>query len=573
MTRPEEQVIDALVVGAGFGGIYQVKKLRDQGLNVIGIDLAGDVGGTWYWNRYPGAMSDTESFLYRYSWDLEDLKTYPWSHRYVQGPDILKYLNHVVERHDLRRSFRFNTELISANWEESSERWIIATSTGITYKARYLITALGLLSKQNFPDIEGLESYEGEMYHTARWPETATLQGKRVAVIGNGSTGVQVITDIAKDVKHLISFQRNPQYSVPSGDAPATPEYRQKVNDNYQELWKKAKDDELFGFGFTENVDRPLASVTKEERDAIFEKAWNQGGGFRFMFETFNDITTNVDANIAAQDFIKNKIRQTVTDPEKARKLLPTQYYARRPLCDGGYYKQFNRDNVSVVSLKDTPITTITPKGIKTSDGVEHEVDMIIFATGFDAVDGNYTRCQIKGRNGKSLKDHWSVRGATSYLGLSIPGFPNLFMITGPNGPFSNIPPAVETHVEFISAIIDSVDKTSSTRKAVVKATEEAEEGWTDLCDEISKNSLFRKTDSWIFGANIAGKKNSVLFFFGGLGPYRKILRDVVEKGYKGYKPFLEAAEPWGSKMETKQADEHIEFANQEENSSAFTST
>lgn len=257
------------------------------------------------------------------------------------------------------------------------------------------------------------------------------------------------------------------------------------------------------------------------------------------MFETFNDITTDVDANIAAQDFIKHKIRQIIPDPEKARKLLPTQYYARRPLCDGGYYKQFNRDNVSIVSLKETPIITITSKGIKTSDGIEHEVDMIIFATGFDAVDGNYTRCQIKGRDGQSLKDHWSVRGPTSYLGLSVAGFPNLFMITGPNGPFSNIPPAIETQVEFISDIIDKVEKTSFTKKAVIEATAEAEEEWTDLCDEMSKYSLFRKTDSWIFGANIAGKKNSVLFFFGGLGPYRKILRDVVEKGYKGYEPFF----------------------------------
>lgn len=529
----------------------------------------------------------TESFLYRYSWDLEDLKTYPWSHRYVQGPDILKYLNHVVARHDLRRSFRFDTELMSANWDETSGRWLIETSAGVTYKARYLITALGLLSKQNFPDIEGLNSYEGEMYHTARWPENATLQGKRVAVIGNGSTGVQVITDIAKDVKHLISFQRNPQYTVPSGDGPVIPEHRQNVNDNYPEIWRKARDDELFGFGFTENLDRPLASVSKEERDAIFEKAWEQGGGiygnrfssiitltepgFRFMFETFNDITTDADANIAAQDFIKNKIRQTVTDPEKARKLLPTQYYARRPLCDGGYYKQFNRDNVSVVSLKDTPITKITPKGVKTSDGIEHEVDMIIFATGFDAVDGNYTRCQIKGRNGKSLKDHWSVRGATSYLGLSVPGFPNLFMITGPNGPFSNIPPAVETHVEFISDTIEKADQISSTNRPIVEATEEAEEEWTQLCDEISKNSLFRKTDSWIFGANIAGKKNAVLFFFGGLGAYRKILREVVEKGYKGYKPFLGAAvEIPGPAIEAKQADQHIEFAEQEERPSDF---
>jgi cyclohexanone monooxygenase len=283
------------------------------------------------------------------------------------------------------------------------------------------------------------------------------------------------------------------------------------------------------------------------------------------MFETFSDISTDVDANNAASDFIKNKILQTVKDPEKAKKLLPTQYYARRPLCDGGYYEQFNRDNVSVVSLKETPISRITPKGIQTSDGTEHEVDMIIFATGFDAVDGNYTRCQIKGRDGKSLKDHWSAQGATSYLGLSIPGFPNLFMITGPNGPFSNIPPAIETHVEFISDTIELAKKTSPTKPPVIEATDEAEEEWTKLCDEMSKDSLFRKTDSWIFGANITGKKNAVLFFFGGLGPYRKLLREVVEDGYKGFKPFDAAIESVTAGVELKQADQYIEFANEDE--------
>jgi cyclohexanone monooxygenase len=281
------------------------------------------------------------------------------------------------------------------------------------------------------------------------------------------------------------------------------------------------------------------------------------------MFETFSDISTDVAANNAASEFIKNKIRATIKDPEKARKLLPTQYYARRPLCDGGYYKQFNRDNVSVVSLKDTPISKITPKGIETSDGTEHEVDVIIFATGFDAVDGNYTRCQIKGRDGKSLKEHWSLRGATSYLGLSIPGFPNLFMITGPNGPFSNIPPAIETHVEFISSIIEEAYKQSSPNDPVIEATSEAEDEWTELCDEMSKDSLFRKTDSWIFGANVAGKKNAVLFYFGGLGPYRKLVREVAEKGYKGYKPF---GGPIGvTTISEKQADEHIEFAEKDE--------
>ncbi|KAF1920680.1 cyclohexanone monooxygenase [Ampelomyces quisqualis] len=533
-----ETFLDALVVGAGFGGIYQLKKLKDQGLYVIAIDVASDVGGTWHWNRYPGAMSDTESYLYRYSWDQEDLKTYPWTKHYLYQPDILAYLRHVTEKHNLRQHMHFNTELISAVWDDSSSRWIVETSTGVTYKARYLITALGLLSRQNLPHFRGIDDYTGELYHTGSWPDNVNLKGKRVGVIGNGSTGVQVITAIAKDVKQLVCFQRNPQFSVPSGQGPATPEYRKSINNDYNKIWKDCKDS-MFGFGF-EEASRPTSSVSEEERIAIYEKAWNRGGGFRFMFETFGDITTDVDANNCATDFIKKKITATVNDPEKLQKLMPTQLYARRPLCDAGYYDQFNLPHVSIVSLKDTPIAHFTPTGITTSDGTPHDLDVVIFATGFDAVDGSYTRIRIQGRNGQTLKDHWSnSSGPTSYLGLTIPGFPNMFMILGPNGPFSNIPPAIEIQVDFISNMIADAEKTNGAGtgkgKTVIEATPQAEQDWTEMCDEMSKGSLFAKTDSWIFGANVEGKKRSVLFYFGGLKAYGDRLKDVVGHGYQGF--------------------------------------
>ncbi|KAH3914546.1 hypothetical protein HBI56_095380 [Parastagonospora nodorum] len=538
MSSATEQTIDALVVGAGFGGVYQLKKLRDQGLKTKLIDAASDVGGTWYWNRYPGAMSDTASFMYRYSWDLEDLRTYPWSNSYVSQKEVQGYLRHVSERHDLIKDMVFEAALESADWDEASSSWIVETSAGITFRTRYLVTALGILSKRNVPDIAGLSSFGGEKFHTAAWPENVALEGKRVGVIGNGSSGVQVVTAIAKDAKHkhLISFQRNPQYSVPSGLRPVPSSERQEINEKYPEIWKEAFEESAFAFGFKE-ASRKTFDVDEKERNRIYEEAWNKGGGFRFMFETFSDITTDEAANNAAGDFIKAKIREKVKDPEKARKLMPSEFYARRPLCDTGFYEQFNRENVDIVNLKETPIERITEKGILTSDGKEHELDVLIFATGFDSVDGSYTRLAIKGKEG-TLKDYWSAEGPTSYLGVSVPSFPNLFMLGGPNGPFSNIPPALEVHARFISDLIESAEakrKAESARAPVIEATREAEKGWTDLCNQVSAGSLFRKTESWMFAANIPGKKRYIQFWLGGLSGFGKQLQDIAAQGWKGY--------------------------------------
>jgi cation diffusion facilitator CzcD-associated flavoprotein CzcO len=472
---------------------------------------------------------------------------------------VLAYLQHVVKRHNLRQYFQFQTELTEAQWDESECRWVVEVSTGQIFKPKYLVTALGLLSRQNLPNIPGIKDFEGEIHHTARWPEGLDLTGKKIGVIGNGSTGVQVIISVAKVAKQLVCFQRTPQYSVPSGDREVHPDYRRDVNERYSEIWDKAKNS-MFAFGFEESK-RPMSSVTEEEREKVFQEAWDMGGGFKFMFWTFCDISYDETANHHAADFIRRKIQSIVKDPEKARKLTPTDYYARRPLCDSGYYQTFNRDNVDLVDLKATPITKITPTGIKTGDGNVHELDIIIFATGFDAVDGNYTRVAIRGRDGANLKDHWSDAGPTSYLGISVPKFPNMFMILGPNGPFTNLPPTIETQVEFVSDLIQTAEKkasadvpstnghghvnveTNGTRKnaattiATVEASHEAENEWTELCDKLSANSLFRKTDSWIFGANVPGKKPAVMFYFGGLANYRKALKDVVDNGLKGFKP------------------------------------
>lgn len=535
-----EQNFDVLVVGAGFAGIYQCYLLRNLGLTVKVIDAASGVGGTWYWNRYPGAMSDTESYLYRFTWDKEDLQTYPWTHHYVKQPEVLKYLQHVVKRHDLEKHMQFNTELTSANWDGGSHTWVcdVKQPDGFrsSFRVRYLVTALGLLSKQNFPKFHGLDSFQGDLVHTGSWNPNLDLTGKRVGVIGSGSTGVQVITDIAAKVKSLVSFQRNPQYSVPSGDGTVTGEYRAQINANYDSIIEKNKAS-ICGFGLDEAT-KSFNDFTPEEQRQVFERLWQQGNGFRFMFGGFADLTISREANKAACDFIKDKIRQTVTDPEKAKLLLPKQPYARRPLCDGGYYEQFNRDSVSVVDLQASPIQEITATGIKTTDGREFELDIIIFATGFEAVDGNYLRLSIHGRDGRSLKDQWQITGPRAYMGVSVAGFPNLFLITGPQGAFSNIPVLIETQVEFVAQLIANAEKQ---KVSEVEASDKAQDAWLALCEKLAKGSIFREAQSWIFGSNVPGKVVSTRFYFGGLGNYRKALDKVITDGFEGY-PALQGA-------------------------------
>jgi cyclohexanone monooxygenase len=482
-------------------------------------------------------MSDTESFVYRYSWDKDDLQNYPWTHHYVKQPQVLAYLKHVVERHDLRKHMQFNTEMVSANWDDDSSVWTISLSTGETLHVRYLVTALGLLSKANYPDIPGIDSFKGIKAHTAKWPRDLDVTGKRVGIIGCGSTGVQVITDIGSKVKTLTCFQRHPQYSVPSGDRPVDPSYREYVNKNYDAIFDQVKSSAV-GFGFAESS-RSYAEVPESEREAVFEDLWRKGNGFRFMFGGFNDVATNKEANEAACEFIRKKIREIVKDPEKARKLQPHDYYARRPLCDGGYFNQFNRKDVDIVLLQETPIMSITPTGVQATDK-HYDLDVLIFATGFDAVEGNYTRLRMHGRNGLSLKNYWDTTGPTSFLGVSVPAFPNLLMITGPQGPFTNLPPAIEAHVELISNLIahaEDVRRSTGDDHAVIEATKEAEQKWCQECERVAEGSLFKETASWIFGQNVPGKRVALRFYFGGLKGFYEAVGRVIQNGYEGFVP------------------------------------
>jgi cation diffusion facilitator CzcD-associated flavoprotein CzcO len=520
--------LDALVVGAGFGGIYMLHKLRNElGLDAVAIDKAGGVGGTWYWNKYPGALSDSEAFVYQYSFDRDLYE--PWNTKFVQGPDVLAYLNKVVDRYDLREHIHLETGMTSADFDEVFGIWTVRTDRGVTYRARFLVTALGLLSATNTPDLHGIEHFEGRIVHTGAWPEELDLNGKRVGVIGNGSTGNQVISAVAPIAKHLTSFQRTPQYSVPAGNRKLLPEQIQAYRDNFDATWDQVRNSSV-AMGFKESTIGTF-EVSPEERERIYQRAWDEGGGFRFMFETFNDIATDEAANEEAAKFIRRKIAEIVKDPETARKLTPHDLYARRPLCDTGYFEAFNRANVTLVSVKENPIVRVTQEGIVTEDGTLHKLDILVFATGFDAVDGNYVRTDIRGRHGRSVKEHW-VEGPTSYAGITTSGFPNMFMILGPNGAFTNLPPTIEAQVEWITDAIRHVAETETGR---IELKPDAESDWTDTCVEVAAATVFGSVDSWIFGANIPGKKRSVLFYLGGLSEYRKILDAEAAAGYPSF--------------------------------------
>lgn len=521
---------DAIVIGAGFGGLYALKRLRDDlGLKTHLYEQGSGIGGTWFWNKYPGAMSDTRSHLYCYSFDKELLQEDNFKQHYRLQPEVLTYLQGFAKRYNLDKDISTSTEVAGAAWDNGAHCWRVELAGGTTVSARFVVSALGLLSKPNIPPFPGLKTFTGEMVHTSRWAEGTTWQGKRVGIIGTGSTGVQVITAIAPDVKHLTVFQRSPQYSVPSGNGYMTKDHIDHIKQNYDEIWNHEKST-ITVFGAKESSVSGH-DVTPEERERIFEEAWADGGGFRFMFGTFSDIILDEDVNKFAQDFIKSKIRATVKDPVKAEKLMPKDLYAKRPLCDAGYYQQFNRDNVDVVDVKANPIARIDGSSVILEDGTAVEIDMLILATGFDAGDGNYMRLNLTGADGVSIQQHWK-EGARSFLGIMNSNFPNLFMINGPGGAFANQPPAIELYVDMAAELIqETIDREA----AAIEAKVVAETGWYDTCMELTKATILPKSKSWILGANIPGKPLSLNFYMGGYSKYKEVLEDVRSSGYEHF--------------------------------------
>jgi cation diffusion facilitator CzcD-associated flavoprotein CzcO len=524
---------DALVIGAGFSGLYQLLCLRDRlGLSVKVLEVADGVGGTWYWNRYPGARCDSESHSYCYSFSDELMREWEWSERYPGPPEILRYLNHVADRFDLKRDIRFNTRVSSAHYDETANLWRVSTEAGETFTAQFLITAVGCLSTANVPDIPGLDTFKGRWYHTGQWPhEGVDFRGKRVGQIGTGSTGIQSAPVIAETAAHLTVFQRTANYSVPARNGPLTPEFKRYVRENTAEIRRVTH---LSANGHPWLVDdRSALELSPEERHAIYEAAW-KAGGLRFR-ATFRDLVTDNEANRTASEFIRAKIRTIVKDPATAAKLsdIDHPYAAKRPPIDTDYFETFNRDNVELVDVRAEPIEEITPRGIRTRNA-EYPLDIIVFATGFDGMTGSLLRMDIRGRGGLPLAKAWAA-GPRNYLGLQVAGFPNLFMVTGPGSPsvLCNMPVAIEQHVEWITDCIAHMREHGLKR---IEPRDEAVESWVTQVNTAAQATVLPQAKhSWYLGANIPGKPRVFMPYAGGMAHYRKICADVAARNYDGF--------------------------------------
>jgi cation diffusion facilitator CzcD-associated flavoprotein CzcO len=531
--RSVPPAVDVVVIGAGFAGLYTHHKLREINLTVFGFEAAPEVGGTWFWNRYPGARCDVESLDYTYSFSTELLDEWRWSERFATQPEILKYANHVADRFDLRREIAFETKVTALEFDERNGRWVVRTDRGDVVLSRYIVTAVGSLSLPKAPQIVGLEDFEGRWVQTAAWPhEPVDVAGKRVAVIGTGSSGIQVIPILATQAAHLTVFQRTPNYSVPAHNGPVDPDYEARVRSNYAEHCKRNRRTKG-GVPSRINTGLSAMEVSPGERRVKFEEAWKFG---TFSLQSvFRDITLNPEANAAAAGFVHDKIRSVVKDPATAEKLIPRGFpFGTKRLClDTDYYATFNRDNVDLVDIREDPIERITRTGIQTSRK-EYPADLIVFATGFDAITGPLLALNITGAGGCSLKDAWR-HGPQSYLGLAIARFPNLFTVNGPSSPsvLTNMLQSIEHHVDWIVACIDYAEKNGVDR---VEADSEAQVAWAHEVANMANTTLYTKADSWYMGANVPGKPRVFLMYIGGLDRYVERCEAIVRDGYAGFK-------------------------------------
>jgi cation diffusion facilitator CzcD-associated flavoprotein CzcO len=526
--------VDAVVVGAGFSGLYMLYRLRDLlGLTVRCFESGEGVGGTWYWNRYPGARCDSESVYYSYSFSQELQQEWTWSTKYPEQPEILRYLNHVADRFNLRPAISLNTRVTAARFLDGRDCWEVRTDGGEVVLCRFFISAVGCLSAANIPPIPGLDSFEGDWYHTGAWPHhPVDFSGHTVGLIGTGSTGIQATPVVAAEADHLYVFQRTPNYSIPARNRPLSHEEWQDIKAGYGDLRRRCRES-WSGFPY-DRSELSALEVSPAEREAKYEQLWTEEGGFKFLFGSFNDFLTNQEANDTVADFIRRKIHEIVKDPKVADRLSPKDYPygTKRPPIDTGYYETFNRDNVTLVDLRETPIIQITPKGLSTSDR-EYPLDVIVFATGFDAMTGSLLRIDVQGKQGLTLRDKWA-HGPLTYLGLQVAGFPNMFVITGPGSPsvLANMPTAIEQHVEWITDCVEYMREHDLTR---VEASEDAEEEWGGRVRAVADATLFPKARSWYMGANIPGKTRVFMPYVGGFGPYDELCQGVAASGYQGF--------------------------------------
>jgi cyclohexanone monooxygenase len=524
--------LDVVVVGAGFAGLYALHRLRGLGLSVQVYEAGSGVGGTWFWNRYPGARCDVESLEYSYSFSQDLEQEWDWSERYAPQPEILRYINHVADRFDLRRDIQFDTRVSAAVFDETVSRWRVTTDRGDEVSARFCVMATGCLSAATTPDIDGLGSFGGSWYHTGQWPpEGVDFAGQRVGVVGTGSSAIQSIPVIAEQAAHLVVFQRTPNFSLPARNRRLDPDAQAAVKARYRALREEARNS-YAGIAMPAPTESAL-EVEPAERQRRYEVAWGEGG-LLSMTTTFRDLILDKAANDTAAEFIRTKIREIVVDPDVARVLTPTDhpFGTKRPCLDTGYFETFNRDNVTLVDLRRSPITEIIPAGIRTTDAV-HELDSIVFATGFDAMTGPVLRIDIRGRGGQALKAKWAA-GPRTYLGIATAGFPNLFLVTGPGSPsvLSNMVVAIEQHLDWVA---DCMTFMGDKGLEAIEANVDAEDAWVDHVNELANAALFPTANSWYMGANVPGKPRVFMPYVGGLPVYCATCDDVAAAGYRGF--------------------------------------
>jgi cation diffusion facilitator CzcD-associated flavoprotein CzcO len=521
---------DAIIIGAGMSGMYQLYRLREQGLRVHVFEAGTGVGGTWYWNRYPGARFDSESYSYGYSFSRELLAEWNWSEHFAGQPETLRYLNHVADKFDLRRDIQFRSRVTAATWSEDARSWTVTLEDGSQFRARFLITAIGPLSTPTLPRIEGVDIFQGQSFHTARWPhEPVDFAGKRVAVIGTGATGVQTIQTIAGSVGHLTVFQRTPNWCAPLHNGKIDADTQHRIKAGYPEMFKRCQ--ETFACFIHTPDPRGTFEVSEQEREAFFEKLYAERG-FGIWQGNFRDILIDRKANAIISDFVARKIRQRVKDPKVAEKLIPRNhgFGTRRLPLETFYYEVYNRDNVELVDLTETPIERITPEGIKTSDR-EYEFDIIIYATGFDAITGSFDKIDLRGANSVRLKDRWKS-GPETFLGVMVDGFPNMMMLMGPHTALGNIPRSIEYNVDWVTGLIRYAKETSLTR---LEATPSGVASWTDHVKALGVGLLSNEVNSWMTGinSNVEGKQTRIVARYSGSAPaYRARCDEVAAKRY-----------------------------------------
>lgn len=535
MTEESSDQFDAIIIGAGIAGLYQLYRLRELGMSVRVFEAGSDVGGTWYWNRYPGARFDSESYSYGYSFSKELLEEWEWKEHFSGQPENLKYVNYVADKFDLRRDIQFDSMVKSCHYDETRGSWTVTLADGSRTTSRYLITAIGVLSVPVMPVIDGIEGFEGESFHTGEWPhEPVDFHNKRVAIIGTGATGVQAITEIAKTVGHLTVFQRTPNYCAPLHNGLITSKEQAEIKASYDEIFAKCKTSH--GAFIHNPVREKAVDQSPNERESFYEKLYSERG-FGIWMGNYRDIMVDETANETISQFIKNKIRERVKDPAVAEKLIPHDhgFGTRRLPLESGYFEVYNQDNVKLVDVRETPIERVTAKGVQTSER-EYEFDYIIYATGFDAVLGAFNRIDFQGVDGVALKDKW-VDGPRTFLGIQVEGFPNMFTLVGPHNAatFCNIPRCIEQNVEWVTDLLQYMQNEGHTNVATTKA---AEDEWTGHVHETSERLLFTKVDSWFMGINpnLKGRdKRKFLLYAAGAPKYNEMCDEVAASGYKGF--------------------------------------